>query len=163
MFQKLVREHPTIKDHWQELLEKGYIENSQGRITLHRSDETSERVLLVRDEINALSYSIRAGKLSVTRGLDTALPQTQVFHVDQVGSLQPDVLEKAFDECEGFESAIRDLYRTLDKIVEEHKKNQPLPNRAKDWFKNKVNLIFLGVFITYTVLTGWLLAYHFWG
>lgn len=162
MFQKLVREHPTLQDYWTELLEKGFIENSQGSITLTKMDILSERVLLVRDEVNALSYSIRSGKLSVTRGLDTSLPQTQVFNVDQVGSLKPESLERAFEECEGFESCIRDLYRTLDKIIKEHKKGRKFYLRAFDWLNDRMNLIFLLGLVLYTILNILLWSAYFY-
>lgn len=162
MFQKLVREHPTIQDYWEELLEKGFIENSEGSIQLLRKEELSERVLLVRDEASAISYSIRSGKLTVTRGLDTASPQAQTFHVDQVGSLKPEVLERAFEECEGFESCIRDLYKTLDKIIKEHKKKRPWYERTWEWLNNKTNLAFLVLFIGYAALTFavWMTYFH---
>lgn len=162
MFQKLVREHPTIQDYWGELLEKGFIENTQGSMQLLRKDELAERVLLVRDEPSAISYSIRSGKLTVTRGLDSASPQAQTFHVDQVGSLKPEVLERAFEECEGFESCIRDLYKTLDKIIKEHKKKRPWYERTWEWLNNKTNLVFLLLFIGYTALSIAVgMAYHY--
>lgn len=83
MFQKLVREHPTLQEHWQTLLEKGFIENSKGCIALVRKYAADERVLIIRDAKNSILYTIRVGRLEVTRGVDTQNPAHYTFRVGE--------------------------------------------------------------------------------
>lgn len=56
MFQKIVREHPILREHWHTLLEKGFIENSKGCIALVREPVTEERVLVIRDAKNGILF-----------------------------------------------------------------------------------------------------------
>ncbi|UGV21668.1 hypothetical protein EspYZU15_155 [Cronobacter phage EspYZU15] len=153
MFQKLVREHPTLQEHWQTLLEKGFIENSKGCIALVRKYAADERVLIIRDVKNSILYTIRVGRLEVTRGVDTQNPMTYTFRVGDMGKLDPEDLEEAFDQYEGFETSIRDMYRTIDIIINEHKKSLGLVYRIKDWFRNTPNKIFFAVFIIYAIIS----------
>lgn len=153
MFQKLVREHPTLQEHWQTLLEKGFIENSKGCIALVRKYAADERVLIIRDAKNSILYTIRVGRLEVTRGVDTQNPAQYTFRVGDMGKLDPDHLEEAFDEYEGFETAIRDLYRTIDKIINEYKKSLGWGYRIKDWFRNPPNKVFFAVFVIYAIIS----------
>uniref|UniRef100_A0AAU8GFE6 Virion structural protein n=1 Tax=Salmonella phage vB_SEnST11_KE22 TaxID=3161173 RepID=A0AAU8GFE6_9CAUD len=153
MFQKLVREHPTLQEHWHTLLEKGFIENSKGCIALVRKYAADERVLIIRDAKNSILYTIRVGRLEVTRGVDSQNPMTYTFRVGDMGKLDTTDLEEAFDHYEGFESAIRDLYRTIDRVINEHKKSLGWGYRIKDWFRNPPNKIFFAVFIIYTIIS----------
>lgn len=153
MFQKLVREHPTLQEHWQTLLEKGFIENSKGCIALVRKYAADERVLIIRDARNSILYTIRVGRLEVTRGVDTQTPSNYTFRVGDMGKLDPENLEDAFEEYEGFESAIRDLYRIIDRIIKEHKKSLGWKYRIKDWLGSKINRTFLLIGIVYLLLT----------
>ncbi|HDR2377137.1 TPA: hypothetical protein QCH88_004384 [Enterobacter asburiae] len=153
MFQKLVREHPTLQEHWQTLLEKGFIENSKGCIAIVRKYAADERVLIIRDAKNSILYTIRVGRLEVTRGVDTQTPSHYTFRVGDMGKLDPENLEEAYDEYEGFESAIRDLYRIIDRIIKEHKKSLGWKYRVKDWLKSPYNKIFISVALVYFVLT----------
>lgn len=153
MFQKIVREHPTLQEHWQTLLVKGYIENSKGCIALVRKYAADEKVLIIRDAGSGLLYTIRTGKLEVTRGIDTQKPTTYTFRVGKMGKLDPLDLEQAFEEYEGFESSIRDLYKTIDKIIDEHKKTLGWLYQVKDWFRSKTNRIFFALFLGYGIMT----------
>lgn len=153
MFQKLVREHPTLQEHWQTLLEKGFIENSKGCIALVRKYAAEEQVLIIRDAKSSILYSVRVGRLEVTRGVDSVNPITYTFRVGDMGKLDADNIEEAFDEYEGFESSIRDLYRTIDKIISEHKKSLGMVYRIKDWFKNSANKIFFTIFVVYAIIS----------
>lgn len=153
MFQKLVREHPTLQEHWQTLLEKGYIENSKGCIALVRKYAAEERVLIIRDASSSILYTIRVGKLEVTRGVDTQNPMTYTFRVSEMGKLDTENLEKAFDTYEGFETTIRDLYRTIDKVIDQHKRSLGWLYRVKDWFRSNTNKVFFGIFVAYAIIS----------
>lgn len=153
MFQKIVREHPILREHWHTLLEKGFIENSKGCIVLVREPVTEERVLVIRDAKNGILFSIKVGRLDVTRGSNTIRPTTYTFRVGDMGKLDPEHLEEAFDSYEGFEASIRDLYRSLDRIISEHKKTLGVKYRVKDWFRNSNNRWFLLAAVLYGLLT----------
>ncbi len=153
MFQKLVREHPTLQEHWKTLLEKGFIENSKGCIALVRKYAAEERVLIIRDAGSNILYTIRVGKLEVTRGVDNQNPMNYTFRVGDMGKLDAENLDEAFDEYEGFENSIRDLYRSIDKIIEEYKKSLGLWYRIKNWFRNRMNKIFFIVFVVYAIIS----------
>lgn len=71
MFQKIVREHPILREHWHTLLEKGFIENSKGCIALVREPVTEERVLVIRDAKNGILF---LSKLVVWTSLEVQIP-----------------------------------------------------------------------------------------
>lgn len=153
MFQKIVREHPTLQEHWQTLLEKGFIENSKGCIALVRKYAADEQVLIIRDAKNSILYTIRVGRLEVTRGSDTINPMKYTFRVGDMGKLDPDDLGEAFDSYEGFETSIRDLYRTIDSIIDEYKSTLGWKYKVKDWFRSRLNRIFFAIFVGYALIS----------
>lgn len=153
MFQKLAREHPTLKNHWYELLEKGCIENSRGKISLTRKYAKDENVLVIEDVVNDITYSIRIGKLVIIRGVSSHSPSSYTFLVGNMGKLDLDDMHDAFDCYEGFENAVRDLYRSISAIVKEHQKSKSLMFRANEWFKCKINKFFFLLTVVYTIIT----------
>lgn len=153
MFQKLVREHPTLQEHWKTLLEKGVIQNSKGSISLLRKYAADERVLTIKDAENSILYTVRTGRLEVVRDADTDVPSEYTFRVGDMGKLDPENLEEAFNEYEGFEIAIRDLYNTIDKIIDEYKKDLGWFYRVKDWFRSRLNKIFFAIFVAYAIIS----------
>lgn len=162
MFQKLVREHPTLQDHWQDLLKKGYIENSKGSITLVRKYASDENVLIIKDAKNSILYTVKVGRLEVTRDPGSTNPNQYTFKVGDMAKLDNENLTEAFNEYEGFELALRDLYKTIDHIIEEHDQNKGLFYKFKKWFSVKNNRIFFIVALIYGILTAVVVFNHWY-
>lgn len=151
MFQKLVRERPALQEHWKQLLEKGEIETTKGSISLMRRP-CGERTLIVRDFENDILFHTITGRLDVTRAAST-VPNKYSFRVRKMGDLDPDDLDPAFDKYEGFETALRDLYRAVDTIIEEHEKGGPPEERMVRWLSSSGNRLFLFGTTAYAILT----------
>lgn len=151
MFQKLVRERPALQEHWKELLEKGEIETAKGSISLKRRP-CGDRTLIVRDFENDILFHTITARLDVSRAASTA-PNKFSFRVRKMGDLDPDDLDPAFDKYEGFETALRDLYRAVDKIIEEHEKESPPEERVARWLSSSGNSLFLLGTTAYAILT----------
>lgn len=151
MFQKLIRERPAIQEYWKDLLEKGSIGTEKGSITL-RLRHCGDRSFVVRDIENDILFHTTSGRLDVTRAISTT-PNKYSFRVSKMGDLDPDDLDPAFDKFEGFEIAIRDLYRAVDSITEEYGKTTPPERRVRSWLKQAGNSSFLLATVGYILLT----------
>lgn len=151
MFQKLVRERPALQEYWKDLLEKGVIETPKGSIALRRK-ACGDRTIVVKDVVNDILFHIVVGRLDITRAASTS-PNKYSFRVSKMGDLDPDDLDPAFNKFEGFEIALRDLYRAVDTITEEYAKTTPPERRVKNWLKNTNNKLFLVASSLYAVLT----------
>ncbi|QGZ16198.1 hypothetical protein Hena1_00220 [Erwinia phage Hena1] len=151
MFQKLVRERPALQEYWKELLEKGAIGTAKGNIELLRRP-CGDRTLIVRDFENDILFHSITGRLDVTRAAST-VPNKYSFRVRKMGDLDPDDLDPAFDKYEGFETALRDLYRAVDTIIEEHVKESPPEQRVERWLRSSGNRLFLIGATAYAILT----------
>lgn len=152
MFQKLVRERPAMQGHWKQLLEEGCITTNKGSIKLIRRP-SGDRTLLVKAVDSDLHFHITSGRLEITRGDGSDNPTKLSFRVSQLGSLDIEDLDPAFDKVEGFELAIHDLYKTVDGILEEYERHQPPIVQAKGWLSRNSNRIFLLALIVYISLT----------
>ena len=151
MFQKLIRERPAIQEYWKDLLEKGLIGTEKGSIELLRRP-CGDRTLIVRDIENDILFHTVNGRLDVTRAAST-VPNKYSFRVSKMGHLDPDDLDPAFDKYEGFETALRDLYRAVDVITEDYARTTPPERRVRSWLKFPGNRWFLAGTALYTILT----------
>lgn len=153
MFRKLVKEHPSLQEYWHKLLEKGKIENKRGSISLVRRYAADERVLIVEDIRNDIFYTVRVGKLEITRNESTDNPLTYTYRVKDNEHYSAEDMEEVFDQHDGLAIAVGDLYRSLDAIIEEYEAEMSFFKRAKKWLSNKINLFFLLIAITYGVVS----------
>lgn len=151
MFQKLIRERPALQEYWGELLDNGIIATKKGNIEL-LSRPCGDRTLIIRDYENDILFHSITGRLDVTRAASTA-PNKYSFKVRNMGDLDPDDLDPAFDKYEGFETALRDLYRAVDTIIEERVKESPAEQRVGRWLSSGANRLFLIGATAYAILT----------
>lgn len=158
MFQKLIQERPALIEYWEDLLRNGAINTSKGSISLLKRP-CGDKTLIVRDTVNDILFHTITGRLDVTRAAST-VPNKYSFRVSKMNDLDPTDLDPAFDKYEGFENALRDLYRSVDAIIETYEQESAKQNRVRKWMRNRSNRMFLYGSVLYVVLTAVILFLH---
>lgn len=158
MFQKLIQERPALIEYWGDLLKNGAINTSKGSISLLERP-CGDKTLIVRDTVNDILFHTVTGRLDITRAVST-VPNKYSFRVSKMEDLDPEDLDIAFDRYEGFESSLRDLYRSVDAITEAYEHESKKRNLVRKWIMNRGNRLFLYGSVVYILMTAAILFLH---